>query len=151
MRSWPTSVLYGDGEGSRDTALSTQHSALLPLLVSDEAVADAGLGDEDARAGGVFLQFAAQLVDVDAQILRLVAVFRAPDALEEHPLRQHLARLARQFEEQLPLGRRQMHLRAVARDGPPREIDRDGPRADDRIGRRGHLRSVAECDADAGE
>lgn len=47
---------------------------LLPLGGVAQPVADAGLGQQVARAAGFRLDFAAELADEDAQIVRLIFV-----------------------------------------------------------------------------
>src|SRR5581483_1711770 len=48
----------------------------------DEPVAHPGLGEDVGRSRGVGLDLAAQVGDVDVEVVRLAAVGRAPDALE---------------------------------------------------------------------
>src|SRR5438093_400746 len=68
------------GRGRR-TMVAHSRRGLLSRV--DEAVADAGLGDE-SRPAGVVAQLLAQLADVDAQVLGLGAVLRAPYLLQDH-------------------------------------------------------------------
>ena len=53
-------------------------------------VADAELGQDDLGIVGVFLDLLAQLADIDAQVLRLLGVRRAPDGGQQLAMRQTL-------------------------------------------------------------
>src|SRR5690554_6919969 len=65
------------------------------------AVADAGLGDDELGMGRVFLDLLADLTDIDAQILRVLAMGGAPDFLEDLLVREHLAAVKQEIAEQL--------------------------------------------------
>ena len=64
----------------------------------------------------VGLELAADPGQVDAQVVGLVLVLRAPDLLEELALGDELAGVADQHLDQVPLGGGELHLVAVAGD-----------------------------------
>src|SRR5262249_43736959 len=78
------------------------------LRLGDQAVADSGLRQQVARARGHGLELAAELRDVEAQVLAVFGVAGPPHFLEELPVGQHLARMPDEGGEQLVLDRREM-------------------------------------------
>src|SRR5437868_438409 len=54
-----------------------------------EAVADAPLGEDVARIGGVVLQLLPQVVDVQPHVVRRIAILGTPDAAQEGFVRHH--------------------------------------------------------------
>src|SRR5438270_13814542 len=73
-------------------------------LAACEAVAHPGLGEEVPGLAGVGLQLPPQLAHIDAQVVGLLVVRRAPDVLEELGLGDEPARVADEHLEDLPLG-----------------------------------------------
>ena len=65
-------------------------------LWGEEAVADAELGQEDARLRGVGLNLLPQLAHEDAQIVGVLQVRRAPDLLEQELVGDHVSLRAAQ-------------------------------------------------------
>src|SRR5262245_13847680 len=57
----------------------------------DEAIARAWLGEEVLRAGGVALELAPQLGDIDVEVVRLGLVRGSPDLTEDRLVREQLA------------------------------------------------------------
>src|SRR5262245_42149397 len=98
-----------------------------------EAVAHARLGDEVPRARGIGLELASDLGEVDAQVVRLRLVLRAPDLLEQLALGDELARVADEHLDDVPLGRRQPDLGVPGADALGREVDREVRGLDDSI------------------
>src|SRR5581483_8633815 len=90
----------------------------------DEAVADAGLGDETG-AVGVLAQLFAQLVGVDAEVLRLAGGGGAPHLGQDAAVGQHLAGVARQQGEEGELLRREVDGLPADTDPVPRQVDAD--------------------------
>ena len=60
------------------------------LILADQPVADAGLGDEQLRLGRVRFQFLPQVRQIDAQVVGLLDRVRAPDLAEYLAVGQHL-------------------------------------------------------------
>ena len=80
---------------------------------------------------------------MDPEVVRLGAVLGPPHRLEQLALRDELARVVDQHLDHVPLGRRQLHLLAVAMDALGDEVDGEVRRGDARLfGRRG--RDAAE-------
>ena len=75
-----------------------------------EAIPEAGFGEEVPRLAGVELELAAQLGQVDPQVVGLAAVAAAPHLLQQVGLAYQGSRGPRQHLDQVPLGGRQMHL-----------------------------------------
>src|SRR3954447_9822107 len=73
----------------------------------DEAVADAGFGDEPGR-GGILGELLAQLARVDAQVLRLTPVLRAPHLLEDRAVGEDTTGVASEEREEVELLRREV-------------------------------------------
>ena len=67
-------------------------------------VADTGDGVDEVGRGGVWLYFAAQLADVDVQIVRVGSGAGAPELGEQHLARHDLALVLHQDFEQIVLG-----------------------------------------------
>ena len=89
---------------------------------------------------GVVAELLAQLTDVDAQVVALGAVLRAPHLAQQQLLGEQLARVAHEQLEQRQLGAREVHRLAVARDAPAREVDLEVVDAHER--RRGRSRAA---------
>ena len=79
------------------------------------AVADAGVGDDQARPRGIRLDLLAQLADEDTEHLEVVLVPRSPHVLEQPPVGQQLPGVTGERLQQRPLGAREPHG-AVATD-----------------------------------
>src|SRR5262249_42087778 len=90
-----------------------------------QAVTDARLGDEPARASRIPLELAAQGGDVDAQRRALIDDVGSPDRAEGLVVGEHAPRRAGQEGQQLELDRRQVHDLAVDRDLVARLVDAD--------------------------
>jgi hypothetical protein len=56
------------------------------VLFDGEPIAHSGLGEQEARARRIRLEFVPQLFHVDAQIMRLVDVGGAPDFAQQMPI-----------------------------------------------------------------
>ena len=69
------------------------------VVVLDQPVTDARLGQEPTRLRRLWLELVAQLADVDAQVRDVVLVGRAPDLLQQLGMRAHLAGLLHQRRE----------------------------------------------------
>src|SRR5689334_19817523 len=76
---------------------------------ADPAVADAGLGDDEARIGSVVAQLAPELTHVDAQVVALRAVAATPHLAQEVLVGEQLAGLGRELLEQGELGPGEVH------------------------------------------
>src|SRR3954447_228643 len=88
-----------------------------------EAVTHPRLGVQVPRVRRIGLELAAQLVEVDAQVVRLLLVRRAPDRLQQVLLADQPARCPDQLRQQPPLGRRQPDDGAVDGDPLGRQVD----------------------------
>ena len=104
---------------SRDDRLSdlAGRLALCVIEIRHQPVAHARLGDQIARMGRVGLELAAQLREVDAQIVGLGLVRGPPDLLQELALADQLALVADQDLEDVPLRRREPNGFAVGASG----------------------------------
>ena len=78
-----------------------------------KAVADAALRQNVLRVRRVFLDLLAQVVDVQPDVVRLVAVLVAPDLRQQLIVRNCPARVLDQVVEQAVLGRAQLDPLAV--------------------------------------
>src|SRR5216683_4375778 len=87
-------------------------SIIDPALVG-EAVAHATFGEDIARVGGVVLELLAQVIDVEANVVRGVAILGAPDATEQGLVGHDHARVRGQVVQQAELRRPQLDLFAV--------------------------------------
>ncbi len=123
-RRWPPGARARSPRSSRRTTRSPRTPGTSPTAAGAsatdfasrrEAVAQAWLGDEVARGARVGLELAAQLVGIDAQVVGLAAVGRAPDRAQQVLLEHEVAGLAAQCLEQAPLGGGQPDLLAVHR------------------------------------
>src|SRR6266513_2735812 len=82
-----------------------------------EAIAHAGLRDDERRTHGIAFDLPAQTANVDAEVLLRVPVRVSPDFGEQLPVRQRASRMPHENAEQVPLGARQMYRRSVTREG----------------------------------
>src|SRR4051794_10603663 len=114
-----------------------------------EAVADARVGQDDLRARRIVLELAADVGDVDPQVVRLLAVARTPDLAQQRAVGEELAAVDGEHAQEVELDRREVHVLAVARDPARGEVDRDRAGPDDRIGAVGGI-APAQHGADAG-
>src|SRR5512145_1190835 len=110
---------------------STQHrSARVLVRLGAEPVTHARLVEQVAGSGGVWLELAAQLCHVEAEIALGVLVARAPDLGEELTLAQQLSRVLEQDFEKVPLRRRETDVdeAIVVLESDPfaRQVDRHG-------------------------
>ena len=87
-----------------------------------EPVAHARLGHEIAWLRGVRLELAANLGEIDAEVVRFLLVLRAPDALQKLPLRDQPAGMTDERLDDLPLGRGQADLLPVSLDALGGEV-----------------------------
>src|SRR6185295_6555404 len=107
--------------GTRVATVSADAGVFRRGLRALQAVTDAGFGADEVAAGG--LELAAQVGHVDAQVLGLAGVLRAPD-LEQELLPGHDAAGARgQHGEELELDRGQVDLGVRDEDAPRRLVD----------------------------
>src|SRR5262249_42024557 len=72
----------------------------------DEAVARAWCREQVAWPGGVGFELAAEVRDVDVEVVRLLAVSRAPDLAQDGRLRQQFAFVPCEQAQQVVFGRR---------------------------------------------
>src|SRR5450759_1549668 len=79
-------------------------------LFGGKPIAHARLGEQEARARRVWLELVPQLLHVDAQVVRLVDVGRAPYFAQQMPVCQHHAGMPGQASEQAELDRRQVNV-----------------------------------------
>ena len=103
------------------------------LAIKRQAVADARLGLEVARAGGVLLEFAAELRDVDAQILGLFGVLGAPDFVEQLALGDDASGVFDEDLEEFVFVGREVDFLAADSDDAFFEIGLDVAEADDGV------------------
>src|SRR6185437_9882228 len=96
---------------------------LPPLTRLVDAVPDAGLGDDDLRTGRVELDLAPKVGDVHAQVLLRAPEFATPHGVEDLLVRERPASRGEQRRENLPLDRREMDLRPVARHAAVHRVD----------------------------
>ena len=94
-------------------------------LFRGEPTAHARLGEQEARARRIGLELVPQLLHVDAQVMRLVDIERAPCFAQKVPVRQHHAGMPSQASEQVELNRRQVNIPAVRADQAALQIDFD--------------------------
>src|SRR6266478_77655 len=94
-----------------------------PASLGGEAVADARLSQEIARARGLGFELVTQVGHVDADVVRLVGMRRAPHLAEQLLVRHDLSRVPDERREELVLGRCQAHLGAAERDVTAQPID----------------------------
>src|SRR5207237_3297184 len=83
---------------------------LVVEATAEEAVADAGLGDD--VSAGTTLELLAEPTNVDVQGVRLGRIAGAPDCLGDHAIGEHLIRMRREQLDQVPLSRCEVDLRA---------------------------------------
>src|ERR1044072_2934935 len=103
----------------RTRRVLTSAFLLLPFALSRagvEAVADPGFGEDVARAGRVGFDLLAQLADEDAQVFGLLDALAAPDRREQRAVRENLAGVVQEVDEQLEILRREPHVRAADDD-----------------------------------
>src|SRR5579884_778503 len=106
------------------------------MLSGHEAVAGARLRQQVARPGGVGLELPPELRHVHVQVVRLVAVGRAPHLAQDRPVGQQLPLVEREQPDDPELVRRQVHRLAGDGDGGLLEVDADRADLHDRLGRR---------------
>ena len=120
-------------------------------MIEGQAVADAGFGLEVTGAGRVLFEFAAQLGDVDAQVLRLFGVLGAPDFVEQLALGDDAAGVFNEDLQEFVFIGGEVDFLAADGDQAFFEIGCDVTEADDGVGSvwcdRG---GAAEGGADAG-
>src|SRR5659263_337963 len=97
----------------------------------NEAVSDAGLGDQMPRLGRVLLELGPELREEHAQVVRLLGHVGSAKLAEELLSPDHPPDIASEDLEDAPLGGGQPHLLAVAGHAAAREVDREGPGLDD--------------------
>src|SRR5438128_2677665 len=102
-----------------DGSPGKSHSALLSI----KAIANPRFGHDVARLGRIGFDLLAQLSDEDAQIFVLLGIVAAPDGAQQRPVRQDLARIAQQVDQQIEFLRRQMKLSPTVSDCVRVEID----------------------------
>src|SRR5579875_2411676 len=88
-----------------------------------EPVARPRLGQNVLGVGRVALDLSPQSPDEDPQVIQLVPIFGAPDALEENCMRHELPRIARKLFQETILGGRQPDLVPLNRHEAAAEID----------------------------
>lgn len=100
-----------------------------------EAISDAGLGEDEARANRIVLQLAAQAAHIDAQVLLGIAGHIPPHRAKQLRVRHCAAVVLDQGSQQVPLGPRQMDGLRVASRGRHLEVECDAAQHDRRVGR----------------
>src|SRR5712691_7154376 len=85
-------------------------TSIIDMALIGEAVAHATFGEDIARVGGVVLELLAQVVDVQADVVRGVAILGAPDAAEQGLVGHDHAWVRGEVVEQAELGRPQLDL-----------------------------------------
>src|SRR5262249_42891005 len=85
--------------------------------------ARAGLGQDDLRVVGLGLDLLAELADVNAQVLRVLGVRRAPDCSEDLLVGYDLAGVPCEERQQLELSFGELHLVAAACDAVTDVVD----------------------------
>ena len=108
-----------------------------------------GLGDEVARPARLGLELAPHLRHEHAQVVRLVVVLGTPHLLQQLALGDELAAVAHEHLDEVPLGRREADLVAVAVHPLGREVDGEVRGLDERLLVSG--RGPAERGAQPGE
>ena len=97
------------------------------LFVGLEAIAHPGFSNEKARARRFRFEFVAQLLHVDAQVMRLFDMRRPPDLTQQLAMRQDHAGVPRQHRQQAELDRRQADLPTRGGHDAPLEVHLDLP------------------------
>src|SRR4051794_8914597 len=82
-------------------------------IFREQAIADAGLGAQKARALRVLLELLAQARDVHVEVVIFVPVLRPPHFAQEHRVGDDAIRVAREREQQRVLRWREMYLLVV--------------------------------------
>src|SRR6478752_8083707 len=116
-----------------DPACSPRGGRTFPRRSGLEAVAHARLGDEVLRPAGLALELAADLREVDAEVVRLRLVLRTPHGLEQLALADEASGVADQGLDQVPLGGGEAVLDAVTVHLLGDEVDRERVRLDRRL------------------
>ena len=101
--------------------------------------------------GGVLLDLASELADVDVEVVLVGAFLAAPDALEEHAVGEDAVGVHDEGLEELVLGGGEVDGLAGASDLAALEVDGEVAGAEDGLGAGGGAGGVAEGDADAGD
>src|SRR5262245_18548632 len=89
-----------------------------------QPIADAGFGEDERGIGGLVAELVAELVDRDAQIVRLVRGVWPPDFLEQLAVCDYLSMVLGQPCQQAVLGRREMCFLPRDEHSPGGQIDR---------------------------
>src|SRR5579875_603202 len=96
-------------ERNRAKDVGIQATVLCPLVRArvcastfwgDKTIADSWLCKQIAGMSGVTLKLLAQPIDVYTQVLGFTSVLRTPDALQQHAMRDDLARVSDQLLQQ---------------------------------------------------
>src|SRR5665213_3367407 len=121
----------------------------VPLAIKRQTVADAGFGLEVAGTGWVLLEFAAELGDVNAQVLGLFGVLGTPDFVEQLALRHDAAGVFNEDLEEFVFVGGEVDFLASDGDEAFFEIGLDVAEADDGVASVwGEGRGAAEAGAD---
>src|SRR5712691_1267510 len=99
-------------------------TSIIDSALIGEAIAHATFGEDIARVGGIVLELLAQVVDVQADVVRGVAILGAPDAAEQCLVGHDHARVRGEGVEQAELRRPQLDLLAVFPDFVAVKVDR---------------------------
>src|SRR5262249_662759 len=108
------------------TIKAARMATLIPLpwpSFGEQAIADAGLGEQVLRARRVLLELAPEMRHVDAQVVRLALRVGPPHLAQELALRHDPSGVAHQRGQEPVLDRAQVHLRALQEDAPPLHVD----------------------------
>src|SRR5207249_3860395 len=86
-----SAACWGRRSWGCEGGLTVATSATPPGSIRGEPIADALLGQQVTRLGGVRLDLAPQARHENAQVVRLLHVVRSPDPFEKEPVREHFA------------------------------------------------------------
>ncbi len=75
------------------------------------------------RPGGIGFDLLAELADENAQVVRLLPIFRAPDTPQQHAVGEHPVWVRGEKLQQGILRRRQMHFLAIDQHATAGDVD----------------------------
>ena len=87
-----------------------------------QPVADARFGLEVDRVGGIVLDFLAELVDSDTEVLHFIAVFRSPNGLKEFAVWNRAVGMSDEIPEEIELFRAQADFAVLGNHFPGVEV-----------------------------
>src|SRR5579885_593706 len=131
-----------------DSLRFTTSAELRSVLFAAETITHAGDSEDKARAGRIRLDFAAQLANIDVQVMGIRTIAGPPDLGQEHLPRHDFAIIFNQRLEQIILGRRQLDLRSMYRHQALGKIYLERTGEKDRLGAGLDLCAMAQRDPD---